>query len=343
MSESPTNLSFPFSEPPAFGAAVLVSSGIWWVRMPLPFQLNHINLWLLDDGDGWVIVDTGLATEETIALWQEIFRSTLASKPIKRLIVTHFHPDHFGLAGWIAEKFHPEILMSATEWSIGQLLSRGPSSESSARTDAYDKACGYSESATALIPDRDKYHRRVGAPPRDFTPLREGDELKIGARSWRVIIGRGHSPEHVCLFSASDNILIAGDQVLARVSPNISVWPADPLANPLAEFFSSLERLRALPASTLVLPSHAEPFYGLHARLDELATHHRGRLQRARLACTEPRTVKDIVPALFGHNLGPDQILFAVGETLAHLNFLVESGDLRREPIDSIWYFTRPK
>lgn len=311
--------------------------------MPLPFQLNHINLWLLDDGDSWVVVDTGLATKETIALWKKIFQSIFGAKPVRRLIVTHFHPDHFGLAGWFAEKLQPEILMSATEWSIGQLLSRGPSSESRARAAAYDRACGFSEGAKTSIPDRDNYHRRVVAPPHEFTTLREGDELEIGSRSWRVIVGRGHSPEHVCLFSARENILIAGDQVLARISPNISVWPADPLANPLAEFFSSLERLRALPASTLVLPAHAEPFYGLHARVDELASHHRERLEMALRICTEPRTVKDVVPTLFGRNLGLDQILFAVGETLAHLNFLVENGDLRREQIDKAWYFTKPE
>jgi glyoxylase-like metal-dependent hydrolase (beta-lactamase superfamily II) len=328
------------------------------------------------------MVDTGIATNKTMKLWENIFTSTIgpSGKPITGLIITHFHPDHFGLAGWIARKWNMTIQMSATEWGIGQHLSRlndlndlnvahknslsddgemsetgdaqGLTKDTSIELDVsnsiiadYEKKCGIvsggpESQANASIHDHNNYHKFNSNLPNDYHRLQEHDLIQIGNRKWKVIIGEGHSPEHVCLFSEQDSLLIAGDQILARISPNVSVWPSDPTANPLKQFLSSMTKLRRLPASTLVLGSHDAPFFGLHSRLKQIEHHHQERLDLLLTLCKSPQTVMTILPLLFKRDLTPDQLPFAIGEALAHLNYLVVDKQMTRTLNSGTWYFT---
>jgi glyoxylase-like metal-dependent hydrolase (beta-lactamase superfamily II) len=316
---------------PEAGTAVTVAPGILWVRMPLPFALDHINIWLLEDDAGWIIVDTGIGSNRTREYWERIFASALGGKPVIRVIATHFHPDHVGLASWLVERWDAEFCSSLTEWLVGRALSQ-ESPESMVSTGlAFYRRAGLDDASLAVLAERgNAYARGVESLPPVLRRLREGDTLTIGGTEWRVIIGGGHSPEHVCLHSAAAKVLIAGDQVLPRISPNISVWPSEPDADPLRDFLETLERLRALPDDTLILPSHDTPFLGLHARLDALAAHHQERLSETLDAYETPRSVAEVTRIMFRRPLDPHQLVFAVGEALAHLNHLLHRGRLIR-------------
>jgi glyoxylase-like metal-dependent hydrolase (beta-lactamase superfamily II) len=317
---------------PEAGTAVTVAPGILWVRMPLPFALDHINIWLLEDDAGWTIVDTGIGSNRTKDYWERIFVSALGGKPVIRVIGTHFHPDHVGLASWLVERWDAEFCSSLTEWLYGRSLSQ-EDPESMVRTGlAFYRRAGLDEVSLSVMAERgNAYAQGMTALPPVLRRLRAGDNLTIGGTQWRVIIGGGHTPEHVCLHSAAAGILIAGDQVLPRISPNISVWPSEPDADPLQDFLESLDRLRALPDDTLVLPSHDTPFLGLHARLDGLAAHHRDRLRETLDACETPRSVAQVTRIMFRRPLDPHQLVFAVGDALAHLNHLLYRGRLCRK------------
>jgi glyoxylase-like metal-dependent hydrolase (beta-lactamase superfamily II) len=317
---------------PEAGTAVTVAPGILWVRMPLPFALDHINIWLLEDDAGWTIVDTGIGSNRTREYWERIFAEALGAKPVIRVIATHFHPDHVGLASWLVERWGAEFCSSLTEWLFGRALSQ-EDPDSMVRTAlAFYRRAGLDEASLAVMAERgNAYARGVAALPPVLRRLRAGDRLPIGGAEWQVIIGGGHTPEHVCLYSAGSGILIAGDQVLPRISPNISVWPSEPDADPLQDFLASLDQLRAVPDDTLVLPSHDTPFLGLHDRLDELTAHHQERLRETLDACETPRSVAEVTRIMFRRPLDPHQLIFAVGEALAHLNHLLYRGHLSRK------------
>jgi glyoxylase-like metal-dependent hydrolase (beta-lactamase superfamily II) len=324
-------LTYPYEAPPAPGTLTEVAPGIRWLRMPLPFMLDHINLWLLEDGEGWAIVDTGIAGAATRAIWQRIFAAELDSRPVTRIVVTHFHPDHIGLAGWLTERWAAPMWISETEWLWARMLAgdRDDAAHAADQTAFYRRA-GLDAERTAILAGRgNAYAPRVTPIPRRFHRLSDGMSFAIGAYRWRVIIGRGHAPEHACLHCPELGILISGDQVLPRISPNVSVWPSEPDADPLSRFLDSLETLRrAVPDETLVLPSHNLPFRGLTARIDQLLAHHAARLADVEAACAEPRSALDIVPVLFRRALDTHQLVFAIGETLAHLHLLVAAGRL---------------
>ncbi len=317
---------------PEAGTAVTVAPGILWVRMPLPFALDHINIWLLEDDAGWTIVDTGIGSNRTREYWERIFAEALGAKPVIRVIATHFHPDHVGLASWLVERWGAEFCSSLTEWLFGRALSQ-EDPESMVRTAlAFYRRAGLDETSLAVMAERgNAYARGVAAFPPVLRRLRAGDRLPIGGMEWQVIIGGGHTPEHVCLYSAGSGILIAGDQVLPRISPNISVWPSEPDADPLQDFLASLDQLRAVPDDTLVLPSHDTPFLDLHDRLDELTAHHQERLRETLDACETPRSVAEVTRIMFRRPLDPHQLIFAVGEALAHPNHLLYRGHLSRK------------
>jgi len=316
---------------PEAGIAATVAPGILWVRMPLPFALDHINIWLLEDDAGWTIVDTGIGSNRTKDYWERIFSSALRGKPIIRVIATHFHPDHVGLATWLVERWNAEFCSSLTEWLLGRALSQEDPEEMVGTGLAFYRRAGMDDASLGILAERgNAYARGVASLPPVLHRLRAGDKLMIGGTEWRVIIGGGHSPEHVCLHSAAAGILIAGDQVLPRISPNISVWPSETDADPLQDFLETLERLRAVPDETLILPSHDTPFLGLHARLDALAAHHQERLSETLDACGTPRSVAEVTRIMFRRPLDPHQLVFAVGEALAHLNHLLRRGRLTR-------------
>jgi glyoxylase-like metal-dependent hydrolase (beta-lactamase superfamily II) len=320
-------LDHPWSEPPAPGGTIDVAPGVKWLRMPLPFQLNHINLWLVDDGAGWAIVDTGVGLDDVRALWERIFAEHLGGRPVTRVIVTHFHPDHMGNAAWLTERFDVDLWCAQAEYLIGQMAWRtGEARDNEPRLRHYRRN-GCSEEALAALRQRgNHYPRLVPTMPTAFREIRDGDALAIGGRRWSVIVGRGHSPEHAALWCEETGVLISGDQVLPRITTNISVWPDQPWGNPLRLYLDSLDRFRGIGAGALVLPAHGLPFRGLPERLAELRTHHAARLAETLDAITEPRSAADIVPVLFRRELDSHQLGFALGEALAHLHFVEADG-----------------
>ncbi|HEV7371154.1 MBL fold metallo-hydrolase [Arenibaculum sp.] len=334
-------LSYPFSDPPVPGEAAEIADGVLWVRMPLPFALDHINVWLLEDEAGWTIVDTGIGGGRTRALWERLFAGAMKGNPVTRVVATHFHPDHVGLAGWLAERWQAPLFASLTEWLFGRVLCMEASAGSRTQAEAFYRAAGLdADLAHALTSRGNGYAQAVTSLPASISRLKQGDGLVVGNRRWEVLIGRGHTPEHVCLHDRSGGVLIAGDQILPHISPNVSVWPSEPAADPLADFLDSLDALSALPADTLVLPSHGLPFRGVHARAAALRRHHEERLAGALAACAEPRTVSEVMRTMFAREMDNHQMMFAVGEALAHLNRLVEAGLLRRRPhADGAWRY----
>lgn len=337
-------IRYAFDGLPEPGATREVAPGVHWLRMPLPFKLDHINLWLLEDGDGWTIIDTGIARDEVKAAWESIFAAHFGGRPLKRVIVTHFHPDHIGLAGWLVERFGVELWTPLSEWALGQLFMQGPDEASQSQSQRFYRAAGFDQCQMDAIAERRFAYRKGVAPiPASFRRIRDGEMLQIGGRGWRVIVGHGHSPEHACLYCEDAGVLISGDQVLPRITPNISVWPQEPLANPLRLYLDSLPRFRPLPADTLVLPSHDQPFTGLHACLDTLAHHHDQRLAQTYDICAQPATGVDVLGRLFRRELDSHQLMFAIGEALAHLHFLAGEGQLRRDTrADGVHAFARP-
>jgi len=319
-------------ERPAEAGTVQVAPGVHWVRMPLPFQLDHINLWLLEDGPGWTLVDTGFNTEATRGLWERMFPTALGGRPITRVIATHFHPDHMGLAGWLVPRFGASFHATLAEWLYGRMLTLEPDELSRPQIERFYRQAGLPEEMIAAVINRPNGYRTAVAPlPPFLDRLRDGDLLEVGGHRWRVVVGRGHAPEQACLLDEARGLFIAGDQILPKISPNVSVWPHEPDSDPLSDYLGSLEAFRVLPDGVLVLPSHGHPFTGLHPRIDELAGHHRERLQETLDACAAPATAYEVMQAMFTRKLDAHQTRFAVGEAIAHLNHLVRQGRVVRE------------
>lgn len=335
-------LDYPCGEPPAPGEAKAVASGVLWLRHGLPFALDHINVWALRDGPGWVVVDTGLAMAATKEAWEAALAGPLEGRPVTRVIVTHMHPDHVGLAGWLCERFDAPLLMTRLEYVTCRMLlsdTGRPAPEAGAR---FYRGAGW----TAEQIDRWRqrfggFGRAVAPLPDSYLRLSDGDGLTIDGRTWRIVVGNGHSPEHACLYRPADKVLIAGDQVLPRISSNVSVWPTEPEADPLGDWLASLAKLRAvLPPDTLVLPSHGEPFRGLHDRLGALERGHHVALKRLRRALSEPRRAVDVFSSLFARPVGEGLHDMATGESLAHLNHLTRRGlATRSTDADGVWHW----
>jgi glyoxylase-like metal-dependent hydrolase (beta-lactamase superfamily II) len=323
-------LRFPVAAPPRPGETMTIAPGVLWLRMPLPFALDHINLWLIEDGPGWTIVDTGYAMPEAKAAWEQVFAGHLAGRPVTRIIVTHFHPDHIGLAGWLAERWRVPLWITEKEWLYARVLSRGSEDFVPLRRN-FGRRAGLDAAASELFGDREKSYRRgVPSVPPVFRRIADGTTIEIGGRQWRVVVGEGHAPELACLYCAETGILISADQVLPKISPNVSVQPHEPAGNPLAQYLASLAKLREVPPETLVLPSHNLPFFGLHARIDELTAHHAMRCEELVAALDRPQSAVDVLPVLFRRPLDAHQTAFALGEALAHLHYLEARGVLGR-------------
>lgn len=326
-------LVYPCGDPPEPGAIKTVAEGVHWVRMPLPFALKWINLWLLDDGDGYAIVDTGVALEETREHWRTIFTGPMANKPVTRVICTHMHPDHIGLAGWITRKFDCPLWISRLEYVTCRMLVADTGREAPDDGVKFFRAAGWDEDSLDSYRVRfGGFGKAVSRMPDSYRRLSDGDAVEIGGRTWQIVTGNGHSPEHVCLYQPDLNVLISGDQVLPRISSNVSVFPTEPEADPLADWLHSCAKLKAaLPADCLVLPSHNEPFLGLHARLDHLIESHEKGLARLMKRLTDgDKRVIDLFGAMFARQIGPDLLGMATGETIAHLNCLIARGQAER-------------
>ncbi|MGH8687956.1 MAG: MBL fold metallo-hydrolase [Burkholderiales bacterium] len=329
-----STLEYPFAEVPAPGTLRNVAPGVHWLRMALPFALDHINLWLLEDADGWTLVDTGLADAPTRASWDALFADAAAGRPVRRVLATHFHPDHAGNAGWLCERFDVPLWMMQAEYLTAHAVHAGVGGFEAGATLALFKANGLDIARFPQMEGRGNLYRRQVSPlPASYRRIVDGEAIAVGGRAWRVISGYGHSPEHASLYCESLGVLIAGDMLLPRISTNVSVWPVDPAGDPLGYFLHSIRQYRELPERTLVLPSHGLPFYGAHARVAQLEAHHDARLADLLAACREgPRSAADVIGLLFRRPLDGHQMFFAMGEAMAHLHYLERAGRLRREP-----------
>jgi glyoxylase-like metal-dependent hydrolase (beta-lactamase superfamily II) len=325
-------LDYPVREPPAPGTTLPIAPGVHWLRMPLPFALDHINLWLLEDGDGLAIVDCGYASEETRVLWERIFAGAIADRPVRRVIATHCHPDHVGNAAWLCERFGATLWMTQAEYLTAHAWRDDAAGFTNAGLVEFFRANGLDDARLDGMKERgNSYKRGVPELPRRYHRLMDHDEIAIGGRTWRVIAGYGHAPEHASLHCPETGVFISGDMLLPRISTNVAVSSVTPEANPLALFLASLARYAGeLPADTLVLPSHGLPFRGAHERISQLEAHHEARLAELEEACAAPRAASEVITTLFRRKLDLHQTFFAMGEALAHLNYLVDRGRLAR-------------
>jgi glyoxylase-like metal-dependent hydrolase (beta-lactamase superfamily II) len=339
---------------PEPGKALQLAPGVKWIRMALPFALNHINLWLLRDciegREGWTVVDCCIDRPESRAQWEEIFANELEGLPILRVIVTHMHPDHIGLAHWLCERWSTNehvcrLWISATDFNAARMACQVASGHGGVAAANFVASHGITREDYLLqIRQRTNYYAQmVPRVPLSYVRLMDGMTVRIGGNDWHCIAGYGHAPEHIALNCPAHNILISGDMMLPRISTNVSVYDLEPEANPLALFLASVAKMRALPADTLILPSHGKPFTGLHERIDQLEQHHAERLDEVLAACRQaPQTAYDIVAIMFKRELDLHQLSFAQGEALAHLHLLWLKGQLVRRQAQGVYRFSLP-
>ncbi len=318
-------LDYPWAQTPPPGTTLEVAPGVRWLSMPLPFQLDHINLWLLEE----TIVDTGIGSSETRALWEKILEK---EKNISRVILTHYHPDHAGNAAWLCKRFGAELWTTQGEYLTAHAVrSAGAGYTAEAVLEVFRKNGLDAERRARMATGRNRYAELVPEFPLSYHRIIEGDRVRIGGRDWRGFIGHGHAPEHLSLFSKELNTVIAGDMLLSTISTNVSVWSIDPEGDPLRLFLESLARYRELPEDVLVLPSHGKPFRGAHLRAEQLEKHHQARLAELQEAIKAgPKSAADLLGVLFRRPLDAHQTFFAMGEAIAHLHYLYYAGKVRR-------------
>lgn len=323
------------------GELVPIADGIGWARLPVPGSLKHINVWALEDDGGIAIVDTGLDIAPSREAWEKLLAGPLAGQKVTRIICTHFHPDHIGLAGWLTERFSISLWMTREEWLFARMLTADIRDQPPREALAYWRAAGWDEERIEAEAAKGwgRFSSVVSPVPVSFVRMRDGDRLRIRGRDWRVVVGSGHCPEHACLVDEAGGVMIAGDQVLPRITSNVSLSLSEPEADPLGDWLSSIVKLKALPDNLLVLPSHGEPFTGLHARLDALDHGHRDRLDALHSHIAEPRRAVDCFSILFGRKIDDSIIGLATGEAMAHLRRLEVEGRATREVRDGVnWY-----
>jgi len=328
-----SSLTFPVDQPPPLGTVTEIAPGVLWFRLPLPFALNHVNIYLIEDDGGWRVLDSGLGSDDCKAGWQTILKGPLAGQRLTSLIVTHFHPDHVGLAGWMAERFGLTLAMPRTEYLFHQVLRHAHLESDNPVNRAFYQSNGLSSEATEQVLRRGhRYLHMTSGVPVPYQRIAAGDVLSIGGRDFDVLTGGGHSLEQAMLHRPADRLFLAADQVIARISPNVSVHPLEPDQNVLGAYLRSLTELRATVADdVLVLPGHVLPFHGLHTRIDDLLAHHEERCGMIATACAvHPLTVADMIPHIFHRPLDEHQTGFAFGEVLAHVNLMLRRGQLER-------------
>ena len=352
MNPQEAELDYPFADAlPEPGRKRAIAPGIDWLRMPLPFALDHVNLWLLrdryDGRDGWTVIDCGIASDTTRGLWEAAIASELEGLPIVRILCTHMHPDHLGNAAWLQAKGpaeqQPPLWTTLGEYTMGRVLQASLAGTDGPELAEHYRSHGLDDEAyVKTLADRSGYYARlVPDIPTTYRRIVDGESIAIGDDIWRVITGFGHSPEHIALYAERANILISGDMLLPRISTNVSVHAMEPEADPVTQFTASIRRFTPLPDDALVLPSHGRPFRRLHRRVEQLLAHHDARLAEVLAYCATPRTAADIVPIMFHRPLDSHQMFFAFGEALAHLHALWYAGSLKRErDEDRVYRFT---
>ena len=335
-------IRYEFESTPDPGETMPVAHGLHWLRMPLPFTLGHINLWLLEADDGWAVVDTGIHTDVSKDVWRKTIDTLMTEKPVKHVVVTHLHPDHVGCAGWLTDEYGIDLWMTREEYLLCRVLVADTGKVAPEEGVDFYHAAGFPPEALHRYEEMfGLFGKYVAELPESYSRLKEGDRLDFAGHAWDVLVGRGHSVEHACFFDAERNLFIAGDQLLPTISPNVSVYPTEPNANPLKDWLESLRMLRReLPDDVLVLPAHGKPFRGAHGRLDELIQEHLDGCDALLTLCKQPQRALDVFPALFKGRITDSNLIMATGESVAHLNYLVDEEEIQVErDADGInWY-----
>lgn len=337
-------LFYPWGErTPSVGEVIAIADGIGWVRIPMPGSLGHINCWVIDDkpGGALTIVDSGIRLPDCRAAWEAAFAGPLAGRKVERLIATHMHPDHIGLMGWLAERDGAPLHMTRQEWLTARFAIADVQDAVPDAVLDFRRMAGWTEAQVAESAKEGwgRLRHVIHHMPHGYIRIQDDEILSLGdGQSWRVVIGSGHSPEHACLFNEAANILISGDQILPKISSNVSLGASEPMANPLGDWLASIEKLLdVLPEDVLVLPAHGEPFRGAHERLKALRSEHHTRLDALSSFCAEPRRATDCFPVLFNREIGDSHRGLATGEALAHLRYLEVTGRIERETKDGVW------
>lgn len=332
--QHPSRLTYPFDAPPALGEVRRVAPGIEWLRLPLPYRLDHVNIYLIENGAGVTALDTGLGTDACREAWIAALAGPLKNRPLQSVIVSHYHPDHVGLAGWLCERYSLELTMPRPEYLHSLLLQMAPADYGEDVYRPFYTRHGLAPEATETVLSRGhEYLRRTTGVPASYHRIKHKDTLRVGGREFAVLTGGGHALEQAMLYRPEERLFLAADQVIAKISPNVSVHPMEPDLDALGIYLRSLRDIRdAVAPDVLVLPGHGLPFHGLHDRIEELIIHHGQRCAEIEKACCpRPLTVAEIVPHVFPRALDAHQTGFAFGEVLAHVNHMLAQGTLRRE------------
>ncbi|WP_317056025.1 MBL fold metallo-hydrolase [Roseovarius rhodophyticola] len=333
MAETSGKIQTPWDSPPEHGEAIEVAPGVLWIRLPLPMALDHVNIYAFDEGESWTIVDTGIRSKRSQALWEGILSGPLDGKPVSRVVLTHHHPDHIGMAGMLMERFGAELVMTRTAYLMARMLILDVEERPTPQALQFWRRSGMDpEIYEARKNDRPYNFGDICAPlPVGYTRVTQGDVLRMGGRGWEVHIGNGHAPEHLTLWSRDDHLVVAGDQIISSISPNIGVYPTEPDADPVADWLEACGRLAALAREDhVVLSGHKLPFTGLPTRMRQLIDNHHGALDRLRTHLDTPKTAAECFAPLFKRKIDPGTYGLALVEAVAHLNHLHQAGDISR-------------
>ena len=326
-------MRFPWPDPPAHGEGIEVAPGVLWIRLPLPMALDHVNVYALDDGDSWTVVDTGIHSKRSVKLWEDVLAGPLQGKPVARVVLTHHHPDHVGMAGWLMARFGAELVTTRTAWLMARMLILDEEPRPTEEALRHWQRAGMDpEIYEARKNDRPYNFADVCHPlPVGYTRVKQGDTLRAGGRDWDVHIGNGHAPEHLTLWSRDDNLVIAGDQIISSISPNIGVYPTEPEADPVGDWMEACERLKLLAHEEhLVLSGHKTPFTGLPIRMRQLIENHHGCLERLLAHLDTPKVASECFQPLFKRKIDGGIYGLALVEAVAHLNHLHQTGQIKR-------------
>ena len=346
MDGGPTpTLRYPWDTPPEPGEAIEVAEGVLWMRLPLPMKLDHVNVYALDDGDGWTLIDTGFDTRKSRGIWETLLAGPLAGKPVKRVVVTHHHPDHIGLAGWFQTAHGAELVTTRTAWLFARMLTLDEQATLPEETVAYYRAAGMDPEILAeRMAERPFNFADVVAPlPLGFVRIKQGDTIRMGGRDWDVHMGNGHAPEHATFWSRDDDLVLTGDQILSSISPNIGVYATEPQADPLADWLEACERLSHLARpEQMALGGHKLPFVGLPLRMRQLIENHHGALKRLLAHLDTPKPASACFAPLFKRSIGKGEYGLALVEAVAHVNHLFQTGAVTRTLApDGAWLYQR--
>ncbi len=328
------SLRYPFEKPPNAGGSNEIHEGVLWIRQPLPMALDHINVWLISNKHECVVVDTGMNMRNSREVWSKILSTEANGKTVNKVVATHLHPDHCGLAGWLTREHDCPLYMTRSEYLLCRTLCFDSGMD--VPKDALDFYHAAGMTPAQLDGYAEKFGgfgRAVSPLPPSFRRMQDGDLLELAGHDWKVIVGNGHSPEHACLYNEATNTLISGDQVLPRISSIVAVWPTEPESDPLEDWLNSCRQLRhRIPEDALILPSHGLPFYGVIKRLNQLIDHHEALLEQLVQRCREPQRVIDVFDILFRSTVNDGNLVMAVGESVAHFNYLRRRNLVSRTP-----------